>query len=492
MMRFPVAAFLGALALAPAAAQSVQLADGRVLLATVEHADGGGLRVRRLDNGGVLELRWDHLSTASANAWQRRFDLLGDAQEEPMTRADEVEYLIKGSRQTVVGRIVDPAADPLVVQAKGVTYPVRRADLRSVRKVDAPVVQVFTKDEWYGLQLAELQPGDQADRHMLLAENLVKVRDYERATEHLQRAKELGNSRNPKHLETLLARLQRFKEAQKELKLLEDVQAARSRGQLADFEKGTKLLQQFEQEFPQSKLKAEFDAEKKRFGEARLRYLSQQVAEHWRRSIQIVGEKKLAEDGLSLQAARDYAQGKMTDDIVARVAGVLRLTPDEVKQLWADRARYPVGKRSEHFGYGVGSWVLGEAAILKDTAAGRERDKQKDPEPANDRDVDRLAKLLRQALERRRQQVQGQASGEKEQTDEDWWRQAERAERSGWLRAFYAEFGGQLVVTFATASPCISCYGEGTTPDIASDGKMVRAKCFLCQSTKWTRSFKAY
>ncbi|MEC8653529.1 MAG: hypothetical protein VXY92_13310, partial [Planctomycetota bacterium] len=54
---------------ANSSAQSIQLADGRVLLASVEQADGEGLRVRRLDNGGVLDLRWDHLSTASATNW---------------------------------------------------------------------------------------------------------------------------------------------------------------------------------------------------------------------------------------------------------------------------------------------------------------------------------------------------------------------------------------------------------------------------------------
>ena len=55
-----------------------------------------------------------------------------------------------------------------------------------------------------------------------------------------------------------------------------------------------------------------------------------------------------------------------------------------------------------------------------------------------------------------------------------------------------AEFGGQLVVTFASVQPCISCYGDGNVPEISGDGKMVRNTCFLCQGTKFLRSFKAY
>lgn len=479
---------------APAAAQSVQLADGSVLLAEVDPASvtGEGLRVKRLDNGGVLDLRWDHLSAASAHTWKKKFDLAGDAQDEVTVRADEVEFdLPGGSRQTVLGRIVEQTPEQLVVQAKGINYTIKRRDLRNVRQVDAPVMQVLTKDQFYKEQLDLLQPGDSADRHVLLAETLLQVKDYDRAGEHLGTARQLGTSKDPQHVEAMLAKLARFKDAAKELKLLDDIQAARSRGGLADFEKGSKLIAQFTKEYPQSKLKAEFEAEKTRFTQARERFLIGQVAEKWRDGIRVVAEKAVA-DGMTLAAARDYAQGKMTEDLVARVAGQLRLEPAEVKSLWANRKNTLVGKRTALFGYGVGSWVLGSDAILKGTQTGEAIDKQKGAtEPQSSPDIDRLARALRQALERRRAAVQTQGEA-KEQTEDDWWAQAERTERVGWLRAFYAEFGGQLEVTFASVSPCISCFGVGTVPEMGGDGKLVHNKCFLCQSTKYTRSFKAF
>ena len=99
---------------------------------------------------------------------------------------------------------------------------------------------------------------------------------------------------------------------------------------------------------------------------------------------------------------------------------------------------------------------------------------------------------LKQALERRRAAAQGSGQGQREQTDEDWWRGAKRNERAGWLSAYYAEFGGQLVITYAAVSPCVSCYGAGTTPEVGPDGKLIRQPCFLCHNTKWMRSFKAY
>ena len=157
------------------AAQSLQLADGRVLLASVEDADGDGLRVRRLDNGGLLDLRWGHLSLASATKWKRKLNLIGDDNDELTVRADEVLYLHNGRRQSIIGRIIDAAGDPLVIQAKGVPYRIARRNLQGVRKTEVPAIQVFTKDEFYNDAMDRHAPSSNADKHMLLAEELIKL-----------------------------------------------------------------------------------------------------------------------------------------------------------------------------------------------------------------------------------------------------------------------------------------------------------------------------
>ena len=84
-------AFLLLAAAFPAAlaAQSVQLADGRVLLAEVESGSvtGDGMRVRRLDNGGVLDLRWDHLTTATTTTTSSRFSSASTSRATRRTRS---------------------------------------------------------------------------------------------------------------------------------------------------------------------------------------------------------------------------------------------------------------------------------------------------------------------------------------------------------------------------------------------------------------------
>ena len=109
----------------------------------------------------------------------------------------------------------------------------------------------------------------------------------------------------------------------------------------------------------------------------------------------------------------------MTDQIVERIGKSLELEEAEIKALWGQREKYPMGKRAQYFAYGVGSWVLGEKEILKGTAAGKAKDKQQASRPeqpaGQDRDIERFAKLLRQAMERRRGQAQ--QGGQREQTE---------------------------------------------------------------------------
>lgn len=482
------------LASASLTAQSVQLSDGRMLLASVEEATGEGLRVRRLDNGGVLELRWDHLSTASATTWKRKFDLMGETEDEILVRADEVIYLNNGTRQSIIGRIIDATGDPLIVQAKGVPYRVPRANLQRVQKVEVPATQVFTKDEFYAVYLGKHAPGNEANKHMLLAEDLIKFRDYDRASGHLAKAEELGNAGDKDKLVTLIDRLKRFKAAAKELGVLEQIQIARSRGTQNSLTKGVALVAKFEADFPNTKLKTEFEREKARFEKARSRFFTQRVADLWRRNIRSVAEKQVGTEGFTLQAARDFAENQMGKAIVAKLEKTLPLEPVEIEEMWSNRANYSTGKRTENFNYGIGSWVLGDKEILKDTAVEKSLNKQgsQKKQPAGkDRDIERFAKLLRQAMERRRSATQA-GTEKKQQTDEGWWQDAPKSERVRWLRAYYAEYSGQMVVTYASAQQCISCYGEGTTPEVGADGKPARSKCFLCQGTKWLRGFKAY
>lgn len=475
-------------------AQTITMADGQVVLAQVDDAYGEGLRIKRLDNGGSLELRWDQLAADCARRIQQQFALVGDDQGELTVQASEVRYTLNGSPQTVIGRILEGQGQgQLVVQQRGVQFKIPSTEITGVRQIDVPVSQIYTPDEFYAQRLAAIAPSENADLHAQLADELIRVRDYVRAVEHLQKAKDLGNSRQPERIAPQLERAKLYVLAKKERELLDQVQVARTRGTARDFKQGRELLARFATEFPQSKLKADFDQEKKRFEDARTKFFSQQVADRWRAAIQTVGDKKLQEPDVTLAQAREYAESKMSDDVVAYVGKRLELAPEEVTSLWALRDKYPLGRRPEHFSYGIGSWVLGEVAILKDTKQGAEAKKATEKDPAEARELERVTRAIRKMMEQRRNAAAGQPGQSREQTDEEWWADTDRSDKASWLRAYYAEFGGKLTVTSAFTQPCFACSGLGTQTELEpKTNKVLKVKCYLCHGTKWVRSLKAY
>lgn len=496
-MRFvPLILFLSTIAALsePAAAQTLQMADGQVLLAQVEEAYGEGLRIKRLDNGGTLELRWDQLSPDCSRRIQQAYALVADDQGEITVQAHEVRYLLNGSPQTVIGMIVDAQnASTMVVQQKGVQFRIPRTEVTGVRQIDVPVSQALTPDEFYGKRLAEIAPAENADLHAQLADELIRVRDYARAVEHLQKAKDLGNSRAPERIAPQLERAKLYVGAKKERDLLDSIQVSRTRGTAREFKLGREMIARFAKEFPQSKLKADLDAETRRFEEARTRYFSQQVADRWRDAIQTVADKKLQEPDVTLSSAREYAESKMSDDIAAFVGKKLELPVEEVNTLFTQRDKYPLGRRTDHFSYGIGSWALGEVAILKGTKQGASN-QQSEKDPAQAREVDRIQRAISKMMEQRRSAAGGgQQSQQREQTDEEWWSSQDRSDRAGWLRAYYGEFGGKLTMVSAYTQPCFACSALGTQTEFEPQtNKVVKVKCYLCHGTKWTRTFKAY
>src|ERR1051325_7876317 len=111
-------------------AQAMQLTDGKLLLAEVTDASGDGLRVRRLDNGGVPALRWAQLTPEAAQCVKEHFKLSAEAETELTVSAWEVHYYKDGKPMTLIGRLVDnPASPTLTVLVKGEQYQIPRMDM---------------------------------------------------------------------------------------------------------------------------------------------------------------------------------------------------------------------------------------------------------------------------------------------------------------------------------------------------------------------------
>ncbi len=187
----------------------------------------------------------------------------------------------------------------------------------------------------------------------------------------------------------------------------------------------------------------------------------------------------------------------MADEVYTRLGKSLSITPAEAKALWARRV--DLGKiTSDLYTYGLGSWLLGPDRVVAGTKVeGKGNDKTKGA-PQDDPELDRVIRRMRDAADRakraaqsraaRNQQGQGQ---DQEETDEQWWANADHDDKESWLRAYFAEFGGQMEVVLAIASPCHNCSARGTITVVGTTGREQQEPCPVCHRTRFVRSLRA-
>ena len=474
---------------APEANSQVQLNSGRVLMAEVQEAHDEGLTIRRLDNGGVLDLRWDNLSPKSALEIKQAFGLSVDDESEVLVNADVIDYAVGGNLTTVVGKIVSEDTEAVHVRRKTIIYPVKRVTIRRRTSREVPVLDIYTKDQFYNEKLTELSPGENADKHILVADLMMRVRQYGRAAEHLKKAKSFGGGSQPNVLEAKLLRVRLFSEAAKERELLDEIGVARAR---RNFSQGIELIERYEQEYASGKLKSEFEQEKSRFAKARERYLVSRVAEVWYRTIWTLANRKATEGGIAFNQAREYAEAQMGKDIRERVTKVLQTDADETEEMWPKRLAFRGVARSEKYSYGIGSWTLGEDAIKKGSKQGAEEEKETVQKTSEQKNIERMARRIREAVERSRRASSQQRGQEKVFTEDDWWADAKADARALWVRAYYAEFGGDLELVNAYVIDCVTCAGRGDLATIGqTGGKERKVKCPTCQGTRHKRVIRA-
>lgn len=492
MMRFLPLVFTSVVALLVRAlpAQAVQLQDGRLLVGEVQNVTGEGLVLVRVDTGGVLQLRWDHLSAESAADLKRAFNISVEDDSEVMVEADVLTYVAPtGAIEEVIGKHVGSDGTVINIRTHGLVVPVPKRTLNSWTKRPVPALSVFTKEELYQAKLAEVAPGEDADKHILLADILSRVGDYERALQHLQRAESLGNSKQPQALRAKLERVNLYKDAAGERGLLDKIKTSRAR---KDFVRGRDLIAEFEKKYPKSTLTPELLAEKQRFEAARERYYVARVFEAWNQMVTIVAKGKVVESGATLQAVREYGESGMGKEIRKRVAERLTLPDAEVGDLWGKRISSGIATNSTQYSYGIGSWVLGDKQILAKTqqekaqaTGGKEKTQQQQQD-------ERLQRKIQDFLKRSQEAQKNAGNAPKEATDEDWWKDASPDERVNFLRSYYAEFSGDMELVSAHVSPCRTCGGDGYLTALGSaGGKEQRLKCWTCKGTRFVRWIRA-
>jgi hypothetical protein len=472
-------------------AQAVQLNSGEVLVGEILEATTEGLSFRRADTGGVVDLEWTDLTALHAARIKRLQGLVAGDEEEPMVEADLIVFALPGAPpERVVGTIEEQTATTYKIRRKNGPLEIKRSTIKELRRIEVPVAELYSPNEWYEKKLAEIAPANDPDKHVLLAEQMQRAANWDRAFEHLQKAQELGGGRHVSVLPQMLSRIKTLRESAAERDLLARIRVMRNRG---EFAKADELIEEFRQTYPQSRIQGDFDAEVKRVEGSRERDLAIRLRQNWDRTVRFVAVAKIAERGLTLAAARAYAEEQMAADVFDKLSRMVETTPEIAKQLFARRAEF--GKTpTELCTYGIGSWLLGPERVVAGTKMEGDGKGNGAGAPSQaDQELDRMVRRLREAAERARRAASSRAQqnpGGEEETDEQWWKEAPHDDKESWLRAYFYEFGGQMEVAVATATACHNCGGRGTVMSIGTTGREVPVPCPVCHRTRFVRSLR--
>jgi len=454
-----------------AAAMMLRFYDGSILWGRIADHDAQTVEFLRLDTGGRVRLPWSLLDPSQAEGLQERFGYVDLSGDEVMCEADR---LVLEDGTEFIGKIVGRTDADILVKTANSLLNVPKARLRAAATVvQAPALDVYTREELYQQELAHLDP-DQAASQFELAVFCERVLAFDRAVEHLEAARALDPAFKTAEVENGLER-NRTKLAQVEqLEDLREIDRLRARGR---FDEALAKCGLFLESYPRSPLRRDAQRKQQQVEDARDRKLRERVVQSWHDWARKLTFRAAQDPDMSFESAVNWVEDGLRGEILAAVHRELTtsvsdaLTPDEITAYWAARENGRWQKAS----YGDGSWLLGEDRAL----AGL-------PQAAADRDQPQSeTEALRQRLEERMKRYQrnqsvvrrSQADFDEEAEQVDFWTHWSSAGRAQWLLAYYAEFGGDMELRPEPFfRKCPDCNGTGAREIIRTGSAVTGAR----------------
>jgi len=437
----------------------LKLVDGSSLWGRITGHDSERVAFQRLDNGGVVRLPWKQLEPKQSGELLEEFGYVDHSGEELTV---EVDRLMLDDGTEIIGRIVSRTEEEIYVKTADRLVPVPKKRISgAVTSVVVPALDVYTREELYRAE-AEKLDAQSAQSQFDLAKFCERIYDFTRALEHYKEALRL----DPKldGVKPNIDRVQLKAANQVQLDFLYQVDSKRARGQ---FDAALKDLEIFLQKWPDSNLRAEVDRKKKQVEKARLQTMREMVVQQWYKWSERLTTQQARLEGATLEAGLNYATEKLKDDVLSAVTKDLQRTvgasvkPEEVKKLWDERKR----GRFKRASYGQGTWLLGDAAAIKEY--GKDKPPAAEaPKTGAEAERAKLEDKIKRYLENqqrvaKKKTAAGPKEGE-ESEQEVFWRTWTSYARAQWLLAFYAENGGDLRIVKEELSNCPDCGGTGT------------------------------
>ncbi len=443
----------------------LKLRTGDILFGSILAHDPDGLSFRRLETGGELRLPWSNLDPEESAAMRLRFGYVETEAEELLIDADRLEL---ADGREVIGRIVNRTDEHLWVKRAEGTTPVPKSNVRAVTGMQVPALDVFTKEELYQDKAFELQGRlalegrAGAEAHDELARHAERLLDYPHALEHYQEVQALDPAYDTARLAQAVQRSQEKAAQQQQVEHLARIDLHRAR---KSYDKALAELESFPRLFPDSPLLEDWNKLQKRVAKSQERDLRDEVVRGWHewtlRLAREAARKKSYEEVLG------YLDEKMSEEVADKVReDVQKIAPgidaDAVRRLWNERksVRYHTAT------YGLGTWLLGEAARAELDQKQEDEKAAADPNAAPEKGSQaaarkKLEERIKRYLENQKLAQEAQQETAQDEDPQVFWESWNLSGRAQWILAYYAEKSGDFRDLQPRFENCRECGGTG-------------------------------
>jgi len=466
----------GAAQSAPAPATMLRLRSGEFLFGSIAGHDETGLRFRRLETGGELQLPWSFLDPEESARMRLELGYVESEAEELLVDADRIE-LANGTE--IIGRIVNRTEDHLWIKRAEGTVPIAKTLVKgAVTAVRAPALDLYTKEELYqqkafemqGLLAQEGRTGARA--HDELAQFAERLLDYPHALEHYREAQERDPTYDSSRLALAATRAEEKAALQEQVDYLSEIDLMRARRR---YDKAVADLEAFPRLYPGSPLQDDWNKLRARVAKSQERDLRSEIIRLW--NYYAVRLAREAARKKSYEEVVDYLDEQMSEDVVDQVREQVQsiapgIESDQVRRLWSERKGGPYRTAT----YGLGTWILGESAR-------QELDQRKEKPAAEEPEKGSQAAEGRKIEERIKRYLENQKltrAAQQSQSEEDdpavFWQGWGWSGRAQWVLAYYAEKSGDFRDLQSRFEPCRECGGTGAREVLYTGSAMQNAK----------------
>ena len=472
-----------------ATAEIVRLKDGSLLHGTItEFDESTGLTLQRVDTGGIVRLRWEHLPAIEI---KRIKSARGFTGEDAAPWMVEVVHLVMRNGTTESGILEEDGDDSrYTLRRRGSRDTFPRGQVRSVETGQVEGLEVYTPEELYLLIVEARGAPTDAVRHLALAIACEGAKLYDAAGDHYRTVAELDPRMKSELVASRLSQLDIKLEDAVETAAIDEIRTALYRRR---FEEARELAGAFRETYATSRQMGDLIALEGEIARRKKEYFGKRIAADYFDELEQRIDRLARDKTLQLDDVRELCEGSVHPELISDLSQAYVMTSPLVQDLWDARRGGSVRTSS----YTDGTFILGKDKaldfgrfeVVEDEAGAGAADEQ--IEEGFDDLVEKV-KAKREALAQQRKTAsRGAALEDFGLTPDEWWAVADTDVRRRWIMAYYAEFSGSLRVIEAKARNCRRCEGGGIVDGTNEKGEPVEEVCPICKGLKKERVIRA-